>query len=175
MIIGIDIDDTITKTSLVSNKYLKLFDDNYKDYHDLPHDKYIEFIKLYMEKIITNNIIKEGAREAISTLKENGCKIIIITARNNLYCSNNIELTKKFLKDNHIYYDKIIFDELNLENKGIQANEERIDIFIDDKEEVLDKIANYNIKCIRITDDKKSKYTAFNNWKDIVEYIKKGW
>ena len=40
MILGIDIDDTITETTLTANKYITLFDNSYKDYHDLSQNKY---------------------------------------------------------------------------------------------------------------------------------------
>ena len=58
-------------------------------------------------------------------------------------------------------------------DKSTLAKENNIDIFIDDKENVLDKIASSsNIECIRFTSDKNSKYKTFNNWYDIIEYIK---
>jgi uncharacterized HAD superfamily protein len=173
MNIGIDIDDTITETSLVGNKYITKFDNNYQDYHDLSQNKYFEFLKLYLQDIVKNNILKDGVKEALEFFKSRGYKIIFITARNDIHVPNIKKLTKEFLAKNNIYYDKLIFEEVGHGDKSSLAKENNIDIFIDDKEDVLDKIAiSNNIECIRFTNDKKSKYKTFNNWYDIIEYIK---
>ncbi len=173
MNIGIDIDDTITETTFVGNKYVTKFDSNYQNYHDLPQNKYFEFLKLYLQDIVKNNIIKDGVKEAFEFFKNRDYKIIFITARNDIHAPNVKKLTKEFLAKNNIYYDKLIFDDSNTGDKSKLAKENNIDIFIDDREGVLDKIASTsNIECIRFTNDKKSKYKTFNNWYDIIEYIK---
>lgn len=173
MNIGIDIDDTITETSLIGNKYITKFDSNYKDYHDLPQKKYFEFLNRYLQDIVRNNIIKAGVKEAFEFFRSKGYKIIFITARNDIHTPNIKKLTKEFLDKNNIFYDKLIFDDSNTGDKSKLTQENNIDIFIDDKEIVLDKIASSsNIECIRFTSDKNSKYKTFNNWYDIIEYIK---
>lgn len=173
MVLGIDIDDTITETTLVSNKYLAKFDKNYQDYHDLSQEKHFEFINLYLSDITKNNILKDGVKEAFDYFKSMGCKIIIITARNDYYTPNVKKLTKEFLDNNYIPYDKIVFDDVAIGDKSGYAKKEKIDIFIDDKETVLDRIKEVNphIECLRFTKD-KSKYKTFDNWIDIIEYIK---
>ena len=96
-----------------------------------------------------------------------------ITARNDIHTPNIKKLTKEFLDTNNIYYDKLIFEEVGHGDKSILAKENNIDIFIDDKEDVLDKIASTsNIECLRFTSEKNSKHKTFNNWYDIIEYIK---
>lgn len=170
--IGIDIDDTITETTITGNKYVKIFNSSYKDYHDLPEDKYYQFLNLYLSEIIMNNTLKSGVKEAFEFLHKNNYKIIIITARNNIYTPNAKELTIKFFEQQGLKYDKIIFDDLKTEDKGIPAKENNVDIFIDDKEEVLDKVASVGIKCIRFANTKNSKYQTFNSWLEIIEYLK---
>ncbi|MCI9281171.1 MAG: hypothetical protein HFI49_02800 [Bacilli bacterium] len=173
MILGIDIDDTITETTLTANKYITLFDNSYKDYHDLSQNKYFDFLNLYLQDIVKNNILKEGVKEAFEFFKNKGYKIIFITARNDIHAPNIKKLTKEFLDKNNIYHDKLIYEEVGHGDKSALAKENSIDIFIDDKEDVLDKIASSSkIECIRFTNDKKSKYKTFNNWYDIIEYIK---
>ena len=164
MILGIDI----------ANQYLAKFDNNYKDYHDLPEDKYISFINMYLNEIVTNNILKEGVKEAFTYFNNHGFKIIIITARNNKYTPSIKELTKEFLDTKGLKYDKLIFDDTAIGDKSKAAFENKIDIFIDDKEVVLDQISTINkdIECIRFTSDRTSKYQTFNNWYDLLEYIK---
>lgn len=173
MILGIDIDDTITETTKVSNGYLAKYDNNYQDYHDLPQEKYNEFINLYLQEIVKNNILKDGVKEAFLYFKSIGCKIVFITARNDVYTPNVKKLSKEFLDNNHIPYDKIVFDDVAIGDKSKYAYEEKIDIFIDDKEMVLDRIKEVNpqIECLRFTKD-KSKYKTFDNWNDLQKYIK---
>lgn len=173
MVLGIDIDDTITETTITGNKYITRFDNSYQSYHDLPQAKYFDFLNLYLQDIVKNNILKDGVKEALDYFKSIGCQIIIITARNDIHAPNIKKLTKEFLDKNNIKYDKLLFDDLNTGDKSKAAIENNIDIFIDDKETVLDKIAtSSNIECLRFTSDKNSKYKTFNNWYDIVEYIK---
>lgn len=168
--IGIDIDNTITETTKVANYYLSKFTQEYSDYHELPREEYQKFLSKYLREIVKNNILKEGVKEAFEFLKKQGFRIVIITARNNLYEPLVIENTLKFLAQNSLKYDKILFDELNIGDKANQARDEKVDIFIDDKETVLDSLAKIGIECIRFS-DRKSKYKTFNNWSDIIEYI----
>ena len=47
MILGIDIDDTITNTSIVVNKYFKQEYPEYPNRHLLPKKEYKKFLKKY--------------------------------------------------------------------------------------------------------------------------------
>ena len=168
MIIGIDIDNTITETSKKAKEFLKEFNKNYNDYHDLPENIYNEYMQKYAIKIASLCDLKEGVKEAFNYLNSNNYKIIIITARSNYYSKDNIKATKQYLKNNDLKYNKIIF---NAEEKGKVAKENNIAIFIDDKESVLDNINQYHIEPIHIGTE-QSKYKSFTNWKDIIEYLK---
>lgn len=173
MTIGIDIDDTITETTITGNKYIAKFDNSYSDYHDLPQSKYFDFLNLYLQEIVKNNILKDGVKEAFDYFNDCGYKIIIITARNNVHAPNVIELTKEFLERNNLKYDKVVFDELKIGQKSQYVKENGCDIFIDDKENILDEVNTLgNVECIRFASDKSSKYKTFNNWYDIIDYIK---
>ena len=144
MTIGIDIDDTITKTSEKAAENLAKYDNNYLDYHNLPKEKYEEFMKLYQAEILRTVERREGVKEVKT-------------------------ITLDYLAQNELEYDKII---LGKENKGKIAKEEGIDIFIDDKETVLDDMVENGIKTIRRTEKTDSKHVSFANWSDIVNYIK---
>ncbi|MCM1053653.1 MAG: hypothetical protein NC483_06755 [Ruminococcus sp.] len=172
-VIGIDIDDTITKTSEVGNKYLAKYNSNYHDYHELSQEQYRDFVNLYLKDIVENNILKEDVVESFKALKEMGYEIVIITARSDIYTPGVKAASKEFLNKNNIKYDKLVFDDLDLKDKRKYALENNVEIFIDDKEEVLDSLASVGIECIRITEDKTSKYKTFSNWRDIIEYIKR--
>ncbi len=172
MVLGIDIDDTITKTTENSNRFLEEFDNTVADYHRLSPKKYEEFLYIYIEKIMATNPLKENVKECLDKLHNMGHKIVLITARNNVFSPNVKDITLKYLKDNGLYYDKIIFDDDNVDFKGSVASREHVDLFIDDKENILDEIATYGIKVLRFTNE-KSKYPNFSDWNKVVEYIER--
>lgn len=169
MVVGIDIDDTISETTLEAFKYLREFNVECSNHHDLPKVEYDSFMGKYMNDIVTNCAIKEGVQEAFEYLNNHGYKIMIITARNNKYSESVKELTLKYLAKYNLKYEQIVFGK---EEMGMTAKNLGVEIFIDDKESVLDNIAKYNIECIRITRDENSKYKTFSKWSDILEYLK---
>lgn len=172
MIIGIDIDDTITKTSEIAAYNLSLFDNSYTDYHNLPKDRYEEFMRKYQAVGLKNAKMKDGVKEAFDYLNNNGFKIIIVTARDTKYSSEIKNITLDYLKDHGLKYDKIIFGQ---SSKGECAKKEGVNIFIDDKETILDDVAKYNIETIKISNIKSDKHKTFSKWSDIIDYIKSKW
>lgn len=170
MIIGIDIDDTITKTSLLIKKYLKEFDSSYDNYHNLSRKKYNQFLYKYIDLICKNCQLQNGVKEAFAYFNKMHYTIVIVTARNNKHSKNNIQNTLDYLALNNLKYDKIYFKK---EKKGKILVKNGVDLFIDDKEEVLDEVSKYNISCIKFGLT-KSKYKTFDDWFKIVEYVKAG-
>ena len=168
MILGIDIDNTITCTKEVIKEYLKKEYPLYDDYKLLPKKEYIRFLKKNMKKMRSEYVLKEGVKEAFDYFHQNNFHIIIITARNNKYYRESKLDTIKYLCDHGLIYDKIFF---NKPKKGKTAFKEHVDLFIDDKEAVLDGVSKYGIKCLCMRDS--SKYPSFHNWYEIVDYIKK--
>ena len=167
MILGIDIDDTITNTSKVVNKYLHEAYPNCRNYHLLSKKEYKQFLKKYIKLMRDEYELKEGVKEAWEYFKNNNFKIIIITARNNRFDRENIKNTIAFLNKNGLFYDKIYFRQVK---KGKKAYKEHVDLFIDDKEKVLDGVSSYNIRCICMGDS--LKYKCFSNWFQIIDFIK---
>lgn len=168
MTIAIDIDDTITKTSEIAAENLKKFDNNYSDYHDLSEERYIEYMRLYQAKGLRNAKLMDGVKEAFEYLNNKGYKIIIITARSNKFDDTIKDLTKKYLEEHGLKYNKIIFEK---DSKGRVAKQEGVDIFVDDKKTVLDDVASYGIETINISKIKSDKHKTFSNWSDIIKYI----
>ena len=171
--IGIDIDDTLTKTSELANEILHQKKE-YKvilDYHNLDKKTLDFFIKENIEKIQNDVKLNENAKEVIDYLKDNDCKIIFITARGSQGLENLIPITKKYLSNKKIYYDKIIFKQESKVDACIKNN---IDIFIDDKEKVLDEIKVANIKTLRFCSSKTiRKNEKVSNWLEVKKYIDK--
>ena len=66
------------------------------------------------------------------------------------------------------YFDKIIFKQKSKFDECIKNN---VDLFIDDKEEVLDEIKKKGIATLRITDSLESKHEVVKNWQEIKDYV----
>lgn len=147
MIIGIDIDDTITDTYEVminySQKYIidvlkkePILRDGscneayYTRYlYGWENDEDFEFLKEYYERIMNEVKPKTLAIEYLQKLHNQGHKIVLITARWDSEKFDIREVTKKWIQKNSIPYDKLI---VNAENKLVAAKQENIDVFIDD-------------------------------------------
>lgn len=171
MIIGIDLDDTLIETTKTGNKYLKMFvkDNSITDYHDLDKDEYLRFYGMYLYDIQKWAPLKKGALEVLNYLHSKNIKIVIITARGTLGFSESIPVTLDYLKDHNVIYDKIIFKK---NHKSASAKQEKIDLFIDDKEKVLDEIKRAGIKTLRFTKkDEKSNHDVVSSWKEVKIYI----
>lgn len=171
MVIGIDIDDTITNTTLLATEVLQK-DDRYKsisDYHTLATDELEKFIAKNVINIENNVLLKDNVVEVLKNFKSKGIKIIFITARGDNEFERLIYLTSVYLNKLGVTYDLVIYRK---NHKGKIAEKYGIDIFIDDKEEVLDEMKDLNIKTIRFSDSNPvSKHLVMDNWKTIEKYI----
>ena len=171
MTIGIDLDDTLIETTEIGNRYLKKFitDNSISDYHDLSKPEYLKFYKLYLYDIQKCAPLKKDALNVLEYLHSKNIKIVIITARGTLGFVDSIPITLEYLKKHNVIYDKIIFRK---NHKSSAAKKEKIDLFIDDKQWVLDEIKKEGIKTLHFTDDfKKSNHDVVTSWLDIKKYI----
>lgn len=173
MVIGIDIDETITNTHEAAEKYIlkyapELIDE---DYCEIKSDKMQKFLDTHITDIQSNLTLKKGVKEAIDRLVSHGCKIVIITARGYNLDYDYQMLSEKVLKENDIHYDEIYYKQ---HDKGSMAAKAKVDYFIDDKERVLDEVSSFNIKTIYYVPDKSkvtSKHLVFDDWQEIADYI----
>lgn len=142
MRIGIDLDDTITKTDEILFKYAKIYNKEEKILFNINREEWNltkafgwneenikEFFSKYLKSIYEEAEIKENAKEKINVLKDDGNKIIIITARDTKSLKEVHEVCKDWLINNKINVDKIVVDG---EDKAQKCLENKIDIFIDD-------------------------------------------
>lgn len=170
MNIGLDIDDTISNSFESVFASSQKFDieelgnsGEVKKYGKIENHKYIEtmyphwtedqinvFWTKYFIDMLTKATPKTNAPEIIKKLKEEGNKIILITSRYEVVEGKNLveEYTKKWLEENNIVYDKLI---MNAQNKLISAQNENIDLFIDDSIEHCRRIKEGNIKTLLYT------------------------
>ena len=192
MIIGIDIDNTLTevqdKLNEAAFKYAKELGKEIQDLDDTLEDgknKWDIFIKKFkftyeelkyflkdIQEEITNNAKpRSGAVETIKRLRRDGHKIYIVTARDSEFHDDPYELSKNWLDGNNIEYDKLI---VNAREKAPICKAENIDLFIDDQLFNCMQIAKEGIKTIRISNEEKELDNVVNvkNWKEIYKYIK---
>lgn len=154
-----DLDDTLSDTATVINKYAIKFDkeflngngqmkkiNNSKDYYyfaealEWNNQNVKDFFNQYYLEIIKKVKVKPFVTETINNLKLNNNEIYIITARRKRE-ENVIEnITKDWLEKNKIYYDKLF---INIKDKFNIVNKLNIDYFVDDSYknciEVLEK------------------------------------
>ena len=170
MTVGIDFDNTIVNTKEVSKKYLDMYlpNNNLESYHNLSYEEEVAFFAKFNIKITNDLKLFSNVKEAFAFFKENNIKVILITARG--YDNpKQIAATKRFLKRNNLIFDKYIFaaqykEEICLENK--------VDLMIDDSDNVLDKVVSKKIKVLKYG-NKSQKYDYVLNWQDVIDYFRK--
>lgn len=191
MRIGIDIDDTLTdvKNELIKagenyarslGKDIKV-DKNFEDKNNngnkwqemfqFDYDELKYFLKDIQESITNKAKPRENVVEVINKLKNDGNKIIIITARDSEFHDDPYKYSKDWLDKNNIYYDKLV---VNARNKEDTCIEEKIDLFIDDSKSNCLIVEKAGIKAIRVCneiEENNSNLICFNNWSDIYSYI----
>lgn len=192
MNIGIDIDDTISNTFETFLPYLEKFvcqDLNRKldlnlssriDYYNivekygLSEEEARVFWTKYYVLMLENVKPKENAVEIINKIKENGNKIVLITARIDDEIVDARAITEKWLEVNKINYNKLI---INSHNKLEIAKEEKIDIFVDDSIRNCEMVSSGNIKTYMML-TKNNEYYENENiekitcWNEFYENVK---
>ena len=171
MKIGIDIDDTIVNTKELQIKLWKEYIKNNKNNKytkDLPSninefgDPYINtFWDTYREQLSFSTTIKEGAKEVIKKLQEEGYKLCIITSRPEDKYTNLKQRIKEHLSKYDIYIDEIITD---AKDKGSSMVKNNVDILIDDDIRHINSALKYNKTAIHLNDS--------TSWKDIEKHIR---
>lgn len=191
MIIGIDIDDTLTdirdEVGAEALKYAKslnkeieekkvVWDKNnngssFKERYNLNYDELLYFFGNIQEKITKKAKPREDVVEVLKNLRKDGHKIYIVTARDSEFHNDPYGLSKTWLDKNNIEYDKLIVD---ARDKAKVCKEQNVDLFIDDKLSNCQGVSNEGIVTIRITNYTDPHQNIINkkNWKEIYEYIK---
>lgn len=166
MKIGIDIDDTITKTGKRYNHLIR----KYQRKHNLPmkplkENEYEKFLEEYGEKIFKKLPLKKQSVKVIKKWLKEGHEIYFVTTRNNKMYKNLEKDTKEQFKQ--IKVQSIIF---SAQNKYQATKDLNLDIFIDDRESVLDTFPkNTKTYLFRFVPNKEiySKYPKIKSWKEL--------
>lgn len=192
MRIGIDIDGVLTDIEQWQLDYGSKFvfeecnkeianADEYdtKEIFDIENNLDDDFWREYLLEYSKKEPARKFSDEITTKLKEEGNEIYIITARfltdkDDKYGNKMKKIVRKWLKENKIYYDKLIFSP---EEKLEICIENNIDIMIEDKVDNINTIskkipvicfdARYNKKC-----EGKNIYRCYS-WYDIYAKIQK--
>ena len=186
MVIGIDMDDTICSTNEFIIEEADRYDREVLGGSGIKDIKAYEFTEMMgwekdmkgkffkdrLEYIMDHAEIKEGAKEIINKLHDEGNKIIIISFRKDKYLTDPYKLTIDYLNRYGIKYDKVF---VNTGTKADECRENNVTLFIDDKESHCADVANEGIDVLLFTNaynhDEK-RFNRVDNWNQIYEYIK---
>lgn len=179
MTIGLDIDDTMTNSSELIEKYAKDYFSSYnlELINSILHAKVIEgelldFYNIYLPEMMEKYQLKDYVKEVIDRLRAQGHKVIIITARGYTVQKGLIDITKEYLKKHDIKFDDIVFRAFDKSDICLKYN---VDIMIDDSISVLEKVKNNGIKTLLFTSVNNQKIHTnidrVDNWLDLEKYI----
>lgn len=155
MIIGIDIDNTITHTTEMIMHYAGIFGRE-RGLNTVPNMNYYyleealgwpketadEFFDIYLERIYTEIRPKDQAIETIRHLK-NDHEIILITSRNKQFPKVE-EVTVSWLNRNQVPYDQLILnktEDMHFFSKLAVCLEQQVDFMIEDHYQLAQEIS----------------------------------
>ena len=187
--IGIDLDGVIFDSERIFRVYAELYDvlelhqngiiDNrevkFQDRYNWSQEIIDDFMKKYQTNSIKYAPFMPGAKEVINMLKNEGHKLIVITARGSKN-KEHISLTEDILKRNNMYiFDKYFW---GTEKKKEVCVNEKLDLMIEDSNNNCKAISDAKIKTIYFKDApnyemKENEYLkTLYNWGEVYRYIK---
>ena len=155
MIFVFDLDDTLCDTDSYSEEFiLDFFKKNNLPFKQIAKvvryaeakfnwdsETALSWYKTYGDEMMLNFPIKENALKFLNQLKKNGHKIIIATARANDWHNNPEEITKAWLENNKVPYDKLY---IGRADKEVICKDENADVFVDDDIKITERVASHN-------------------------------
>lgn len=189
MKIGIDLDGVVFDSEKDMRIYTELYDmlelkqNNKKnenairimDRFNWTEEQFEDFIDKYYSTIVKESNYMPGAQIILKKLKEEGHKLIIITARGGYILKTIQETNERLKQDNMDIFDKIYFA---INDKSDICKKENIDLMIDDSPENCKSISDKKIKTIYLKDAPSCDMVENNyvkvlyNWGEIYRYIK---
>lgn len=189
MILGIDIDDTITKTTEQTDIFAKEYTEKVLNREfsinlDTYDPMWVQaaygwtkedekgFWDLYYEKDMEMLEPKEDAIESINELYKNH-EIILISARWDFESGIIKKITKDWLERHDVHYHKLFINHVDKRKISMENN---IDLFIDDSLKTCREIESIGIKTLLMTSRRTDKIdvgsiTRVDNWKEILQKI----
>ena len=190
MNIGIDIDNVISNFDEVLKQEFLKHDKELrntgiinpeahitKGMFDWTDDELWPFYLENIERIAQKLDVIEGAKKYIEKLKEDGHTIVIITGRDNGEYKDPYTMTKKWLKEKGIVYDKLIFTngyKNGKQGKAEKCLENDIDVMIDDSARICRECFQKNIPTLimdKPSNRDETEIARVHNWKEIYKFI----
>ncbi len=173
MKIGFDIDDTLCDTNEKLIKYIKEYKPSLieinKDFKiskrfGISEDVEKSMLKLFYKKAINNAEPYENIVKFLKELHKDGHEIYLISARENI---NSIKkITKNWLKNNDIYYDKLL---LGVKNKAKACSEKSIALYVDDDYRNCLSVSKLGIKTLMYEKEYNQDFKEITRIRNIVE------
>ncbi len=188
MRIAVDIDDTLSTLDRLKagtaylvrqNLPIRVKDENahlLQGVFDWTEEEAIAFLRGGGITLFTDAPVRDGARETLSRLREEGHEIVIITARKKEWFQNAEKVSRDWLEKRRIPYDEIVTDE---EEKGKYCVEHGIGIIVDDNLQTCMNAQSLGVNAVLFVDKHNLAHAhevSFGgaNWKQIdaaIRYI----
>ncbi|MBQ6841255.1 MAG: hypothetical protein IJO63_03980 [Bacilli bacterium] len=171
MKIGIDFDNTLVNTYEVTKERLDRYlpGNNLHSYHDLDPVEEQKFFDKYYLEILENVTLYPYAKEALEELRKMGCTLVLVTARG-IYSQESGKPTLKVLQKFGIEFDEYYWGN---PIKGHVCKDNHIDLMIDDLQSVCEEVSSKGVKVLNFGET-SDRFAYALNWKEVVEYVKKG-
>ena len=187
MIIGVDIDDTLSVLNKLkiktaknyikkNNLPFKLVAPNkqfFSEMFDWSKEECNKFWVEWCDKMLEVAPPRKHVQKYINKLREDGHKIVLITARSTDHLKDPVSLSVNWLNKHQISYDELCVN--NLE-KTTACLEKKVDVFIDDRVDHLLPLLPHNIKTIlmeTVSNKGQKEYSGdvVKNWKQVYKII----
>lgn len=184
MVLGIDIDDVITETSLALVEHAKIHEREICEAGELlDHLPQVmrgeilsERVKMYFERfmaeIMANAHVKEGVPEILKQWQEQGHYLVYITARGEARFPHTTKMTADFLEREGLPYDEIVFDSFD---KLGDCLAHKIDLMVDDSVKNCEDLEKGGIKTVVFTSpvnqDLETTLDRVDNWPALERYV----
>lgn len=156
MIFVFDLDDTVCDSDAYSEECIA----NFIKENNLPYKKVRDntrfadekfdwdqetsrkWYKIYGDEMMLHFPCKKNTKEVIGKLRELGHKVIFATARSTEWHKDPEGISRQWLENNNISYDKLIVGRFD---KELVCKEENADVFVDDDIKITTNVANFGI------------------------------
>lgn len=184
MILGIDIDDVVTESSLSMVAHAKIHETEICGKGDildhLPEVMRGEFptpeVKVYLNRFMADimdaAVVKEHAVEVLWNLKKKGHTLIYITARGENKYPGSTEVTENLLKEKNLPCDGMVY---NSYDKLQDCIDNGVELMIDDSVKNCTDIAKGGIKTLLFTsivnEDAETDLPRVATWPELEQYV----
>lgn len=173
MRIGIDVDDTIVKTTESMFSVMKKYNINEEVYYkEFNHPVKLDFLHKYHDEIILYAELKDGVVDVLKELNLMGHTLVIITARNSMFGKYAVSNVYDIIEKYNLPIEKVYYNE---QEKYDVCLSKKIDLMIDDNSTVCSSLYKNNIDYLMMDSlfNKDIDLKRVYDWNEILDYVKK--